>query len=125
MAPGSRGRLFLLHWDAIEATQAAASLEQDGWVVAVEFQDGARAAQAILAEPPDAVVVYLTRRPAHGREVIKAVRTAKAGRTVPIVVVGGEQDALAKTQSRIRDVEYVGEPSLKRTLARFATPTPP
>lgn len=124
MAPGGRGRLFVLHWDAVEAAQVAASLERDGWEVAVEFQDGARAAQTILAEPPDAVVVYLTRRPAQGREVIRTVRASKAGRDVPVLVVGGDQGALAKTRSRIRDAEYVSEPYLKRTLARFATPSP-
>ncbi len=121
----ARGRLFLLHWDAVEAAQVAASLEHDGWDVSVEFQDGARAAQAILASPPDAVVVYLTRQPSHGRDVIKTVRAAKAGRAIPVLIVGGQGDALAKTQSQIKSAEYVSEPYLKKTLAKFATPAAP
>ncbi len=124
MAPGGRGRLFLLHWDEAEAAEAAASLRKDGWDVDVEHQDGARAARAILAAPPDAVVVYLTHRPSHGRETIKAVRAAKAGRQVPVLFVGGEGAALDKTRSQVRDAEYLPEPQLRRALARFATPAP-
>ncbi len=117
----AKGRLFLIYWNAAEAEQLAAPLRQDGWDVEVESADGARAGQAILADPPDAVVVYLTRLPSHGRETMHGLRGSKAGRDIPIICVGGDGEALAKTKKKVRDAIYVEEPGLRRALARYAS----
>jgi DNA-binding response OmpR family regulator len=118
----AKGRLVLIHWNAAEAEQLAAPLRKDGWDVAVEAQDGARAGKAILADPPDAVVVYLTRLPSHGRATMEGLRSYKAGRGIPLLAVGGEGEALEKTKKKVRDAQYVKEEGLKRALAKYATP---
>lgn len=117
----AKGRLFLIHWNAAEAEQLAAPLRKDGWDVDVESSDGARAGKVILADPPDAVVVYLTRLPSHGRETIHGLRSYKAGRDVPVLFVGGEGEPLEKTKKKVRDAQYVQEPGLRRALAKYAS----
>jgi DNA-binding response OmpR family regulator len=117
----AKGRLFLIHWHAEEAEQIAAPLRKDGWDVDVEAEDGARAAKAILAAPPDAVIVYLTRKASHARETMHHVHSSKAGRAIPIIFVGGEEAVVKKTRLKLRDATYVAEPALKRTLAQYAS----
>lgn len=118
----ARGRLFLIHWHTEEAEQLAAPLRKDGWDVTVESEDGARAGTAILADPPAAVVVYLTRLPSHGRETMHGLRGYRAGRTIPIVFVGGDDAVIEKTRAKVRGAQFVKEPSLRRALARYASP---
>ena len=118
----AKGRLFVIHWNADEASELTTPLVQDGWDVQLETEDGARAARAIIAEPPDAVVVSLERLPSHGRETVQALKQSKLGRGIPVIFVGGAGDALAKTKTKIRDAQFVSAESLRRALARYATP---
>jgi hypothetical protein len=67
------------------------------------------------------VVVYLTRLPSHGRETMHGLRGTKAGRDIPIIVVGGAGEALEKTRKKVRDATYVLEPGLRRALAKYAS----
>jgi len=117
----AKGRLFLVHWNAEEARELAAPLRADGWTVETEAADGARACKAILADPPDAVVVSLARLPSHGRETVRAIRNSKAGRDVPVIFVDGQGDAVEKTKTQIKGAQFVETPALKRALAKYAS----
>lgn len=117
-----KGRLFLVHWHAEEAGELAAPLLADGWTVDIETADGARACKAILADPPDAVVVSLARMPSHGRETVRAIRNSKAGRDLPVIFLDGQDDAVEKTKTQIKDAQFLAAPALKRALAKFASP---
>jgi DNA-binding response OmpR family regulator len=117
----ARGRLFLIHWNAEEAEQLAAPLRKDGWEVAVESQDGARAGKAILTDPPDAVLIHLARMPSHGRETAGYLKSSKAGRELPIIFVGGADDVVAKTKKKVKGAQFVSDDGLRRALARYAS----
>ncbi len=95
-------------------------MRKEGWRVSVEAEDGARAGKSIKADPPDVVVVYLTRLPSHGRETAHGLRAFKATRQIPIVFVGGEGEALDKTKAKVPDAVYASESRLRRVLERFA-----
>ena len=82
------GRLFLIHWNASEAEEHAGRLRSEGWSVDIEAQDGARAAKLVRDDHPDAVVVYLTHLPSHGRETARYLRSTKATRGHPHPVRG-------------------------------------
>ncbi len=110
-------RLFLIHWNAAEARALAAPLRHAGWTVSLESEDGARASRRILASPPRAVVIYLTRLPSHGRETAHAVRASKAGRTIPMIFVGGEGPALEKVRAKVPDAVYTTPQGLPAVLA--------
>ena len=112
-----KGRIFLIHWNATQAEEYAQALRAQGWEVATESQDGARAGKALLANPPDVVIIYLTRLPSHGRETAHALRSHKAGRALPIVFVGGEGEGLEKTRWKVPDAIYTVPAQLTEVLA--------
>ncbi len=115
-----KGRIFLIHWNAAESEALATELRKDSWQVTIEAEDGGRAVRSIKADPPEAVVIYLTRLPSHGRETAHALRAFKATRHIPIVFVGGEGEALEKTKAKAPDAIYTSESRLSGVLDRFA-----
>jgi DNA-binding response OmpR family regulator len=115
-----KGKLFLIHWKAAEAEELAKPLREDGWEVTCEAQDGARAGKLIKTNPPDVVVIYLTRLPSHGRETGQGLRALKATRHLPIIFVDGIDEALAKTKAKVPDAVYTTAAELPNVLAGFA-----
>ena len=113
------GRLFLIHWNDAEAEDKARALRIDGWDVETESADGARGAKRLLADPPDVVVIWLTRLPSHGRETAHYFRSSPAGRSTPIVFVGGEGEALARVRAKVPDAVYTAPDGLTAALAPF------
>lgn len=115
-----RGKLFLVHWNAAEAENLAASLREQRWQVEIESEDGARARKRILAEPPDAVVIYLARLPSHGRETARALRSTHTGRSLPILFVDGSKEKVEKVQVMVPDAIYTTSSGLFKVLAKIA-----
>jgi DNA-binding response OmpR family regulator len=87
-----KGRLYLIHWHRQEAAAIAKALRAKGWQVDVEPQDAARAHKAIGANPPDAVLIYLTRDPYQGGEMARALLASPATRTLPIALIDGADE---------------------------------
>jgi DNA-binding response OmpR family regulator len=114
-----KGRLFLIHWNPLEAQQHAFDLRSEGWDVDVESTDGARAGCKILKNAPDAVVIYLSRLPSHGCSTAHALRTRKIGRNIPIVFVDGKEEALELTKEKVPDGVYTESDELSNVLGRF------
>lgn len=110
------GRLFLIHWKQAEAEEHADRLRALGWPVDVEAEDGARAARAILEDPPAAVVVYLTRLPSHGRHTAAYLRSRKGGADVPLIFVGGRPQAVEQTRAEVPNAFYLEADALPGTL---------
>ena len=111
--------LFLIHWNQHEAGPLAESLIASGWQVETEAEDGARAASRILADPPAAVVIYLTRLPSHGRETARYLRTKSA---VPIIFVDGADEKLDSVRSKVPDATFVQSSDLRSALADLPVP---
>ena len=114
------GRLFLIHWHAAEAEELAAGLRAAGWSVETEAEDGARAGQRIKANPPAAVLIYLTLLPSHGRATAAGLRGLKATKNLPIIFVDGKPEAVAKTKAAVPDALYTTSAELVTILARVA-----
>ena len=109
-------KIFLIHWNAAEAQDYARGLENAGWQVEWEAEDGASAAKAIRENPPDVIVIYLTRLPSHGRETADYVRSLKSTRSIPIIFVGGEGEALEKTRAKLPQATYTTPSELDNAL---------
>ena len=82
-------RIRLIHWHAAEAAERAARLARGGLEVEHAPLDPS-GLRALRADPPDAVVIDLSRLPSHGRDLGAALRQTKATRGVPLVFVGGD-----------------------------------
>ena len=58
--------------------------------------------RALRQEPPDAVVIDLSRLPSHGREIATAIRGYKQTRQIPILFVDGAPDKVAIVRDKYR-----------------------
>lgn len=116
----SKGRIFLFHWNKPEAEGYAGQLEKDGWEVEYEWEDGARGGNNVKQNSPDAVVFYHTRLPSHSRATAEYLAQTKSTRSIPLIFVGGEGEALEKTKKKIPSGIYISEEKLAATLAKFA-----
>jgi len=91
-----------------------------GWTVDWESDDGDRAEQRILADPPDVVVIYLTRLPSHGRETGHALKEIEGTREIPLVYVDGSEAAIDRTRNMIPDAVYTTTEKLDKILSGFS-----
>lgn len=101
----TKRRLRLVHWNAGEARERAAKLRAAGYVVNLS-QVTPETLRELRRNPPDAVVIDLTRVPSHGRDVALAIRGSKTTRHIPIVFVGGETKKVAAIRKLLPDAEY-------------------
>lgn len=105
--------LFLIHWNQAEAVRLAMPLQEAGWRVEIESKDGERAGSRILADPPEVVIIYLTRLPSHGRETAHYLRSRLE---VPIVFVEGDPEKVEVVRAKVPDAIYVSAGELRATL---------
>ena len=116
-------RIQLLHWKDAEGRERARELRAAGFLV--EYDVSAR--ESLLAardDPPDAIVIDLTRLPSHGREIAWELRRNKKTRSVPLVFVGGEAEKVARIRKEIPDAGYAEWKGVARAIER-AVATPP
>lgn len=112
-------RLFLIHWNAAEAEEYAHRLRSEGWNVEYETEEGAQAIRRIRENPPDAVIISLSRLPSHGRETADGLRAYKATRDIPIVFVDGREEAVEKTKAKVPDALYTVSDQLSQVLGQL------
>lgn len=113
------GRLFLLHWNQDELAQLAEPLLQAGWQVESESADGARAGKAILADPPDVLVIYLSRLPSHGRETADYLRTKLKADQLPIFFVDGAPEKVEQVRGNVPGARFLSSDELMQALAEL------
>src|SRR2546426_7864571 len=110
-------RVRLIHWNAPEAEAGAEKLRAAGYAVVAGALD-AQALRAVREAPPAAVVIDLARRPSVGRDVALAIRQYKATRHVPLVLVGGEPEQLARIRRLLPDAAYTTWNRIRSALKR-------
>jgi len=111
-------RVRLFHWKAAEAADVLDALKAAGYDV--EYQE--TFAPGILRElrqnPPDSVVIDLSRLPSHGREIATALRGGKQTRTVPILFVNGAPEKVETVRTALPDAAYCTTARLPATLRK-------
>ena len=115
-----KGKVFLVHWNRQESDILADMVRSYGWEVAVESEDGARAARLIKLQKPDAIVIFLTRQPSHGRETGSAIRSAKATQSIPIIWVDGAEEVIGRTKQAMPDAIFTNPENLREALSKLA-----
>lgn len=97
--------VFLIHWNEIEAQERLALLRRHGFAADWEPYSPTVWKQ-LRGEPPDALVIDLTRIPSHGRDVALAVRSTKSTRQIPIIFVDGDPAKVEKIKQHLPDAVY-------------------
>jgi hypothetical protein len=93
-------RVRLIHWNAAEAREKADHLRSAGY--AVEYEKFTPNMLRERENPPNVVVIDLSRLPSQGRDVAMALRS----RTTPLVFVEGEPEKVERIKTQIPDAHY-------------------
>ena len=111
----------LIHWNAPEAAEKAILLKKAGYAVEHKPLD-ASGIHELRQEPPTAVVIDLTRLPGQGRDLALALRKYKSTRHVPLVLVDGEPEKVARIKTLLPDAVFTTwaeiNAALKQAIAK-------
>jgi CheY-like chemotaxis protein len=115
-------RVRLIHWNGAEGRESARRLALLGYEAEFDEHQGAGLLRLLLgklrADPPDAILIDLSRLPSHGREVALALRTSKDTRHVPLLFVDGDPDKVARLKAILPDAAYTSWGRLKTALPK-------
>ncbi len=98
-------RIRLIHWNVDQAKRRMTQLGAHGYKVEYAPLD-AKELQAIRANPPDAIIIDLTRSPSQGRDLGINLRMYKDTRYVPLVFAGGAPDKVARVRDLLPDATF-------------------
>lgn len=115
-------RVCLFHWKSEEAQPLLATLKAAGHTV--DYRERLESYREVRDNPPDAIVIDLSRMPSHGRELAVFFRGSKKTRHVPIVFVGGEPEKVERVRKLMPDAAYTPATRLRGAL-RTAMANPP
>jgi CheY-like chemotaxis protein len=111
----------LIHWNAEEARQRIEDLSAGGVEVRFRPLSGPSALHALERDPPQAVIIDLSRLPSQGRDLAIWLRRRQRTRHVPLVLVGGDPDKVDRLRGHLPDAVYSDwrqiHSALKRALA--------
>ena len=108
-------RIRLIHWNETEAAEFGDRLRSAGF--AVNHAVPASSSVANLAgENSDAIVIGISRLPAHGRHIGMILRQRKATRHIPIVFAGGKPEKVELARQVFPDAAFAGWADLEREL---------
>lgn len=98
-------RVHLFHWNTAEAPDRAAQIQALGCEVDAKTLDG-NVLRQLRDDPPDAVVIDLSRRPSQGRDLGLTLRKFVATRRVPLILVDGAPDKVEAIREFLPDAHY-------------------
>jgi hypothetical protein len=110
-------RIKLIHWNEKEAKERAQVLVDADYTV-----DRRPFAPAVLkeliADPPDAFVIDLTRLPSQGRDLAIMLRKHGSTREVPLVFVEGAPEKVEKIQKLLPDATFTTWGGIRSALKK-------
>jgi hypothetical protein len=99
--------LCLAHWRASEGRERARELEELGFSVRFHPVDAGRLLRILKDDPPEAIVVDLSRSPSQGRDLAVALRIHGATRFTPLIFAGGAHEKVAGVRKVLPDAVFV------------------
>ncbi len=119
----TKRRVRLVHWNAGESRDRAVTLRAAGYIVN-HAQVTPETLRELRRNPPDAVLIDLSRIPSHGRDVALGIRGSNTTRHIPIVFVGGDAKKVAGIKKLLPDAEYTTWRRIRSSLKHAITHPP-
>ena len=116
--------LQLIHWNTSDAEEKARLLENIGFLVHYDLPPLPELIQRVSQNPPDALVIDLSRLPSHGRDLGVALRQVKGTRHIPLIFVGGEQLKVDRIRVLLPDATYTDWQAIASALDQALTSQP-
>lgn len=110
-------RVRLIHSNAAEAEERSGQLRSAGFAVIHDPLTPA-GLRALREEPPDAIVLDLSRAPSQGRDLALGLRKQKATRDVLLVFVGGDPEKVARIRELLPDATYTTWNAIEGALSQ-------
>lgn len=98
-------RIRLIHWNPDSAQEGVGILSETGYLIDYDPISN-EVLQAIKTEPPDVLVIDLSRAPSQGRDMGIYFRVYKKTRHVPIIFVDGSPEKVARVKQTLPDAVY-------------------
>jgi CheY-like chemotaxis protein len=117
-------KVHLIHWQKEERQRYADCLEKAGYDVDVSLPESLQFFKLLRANPPDVMVIDLTRLPSQGRDIAINLRSQKASVNIPFVFIEGDPQKTAAIQKIVPDALYVHWESIEDAL-KLALQSPP
>jgi hypothetical protein len=105
----------LIHWNADEAEERAERIQAIGYEVVHELLDPT-GLRELRVNPPEAVVIDLSRLPSQGRDLGLSIRKYKSTRHVPLVFVGGDPAKAKGIKKVLPDATYTNWDEIQVSL---------
>ena len=108
----------LILWNATEAQERALVLTTAGYKVDATIPSGLRLIQLLKENPPDAVVVDLSRLPSQGRDIALLLRRYKLTRDISLVFVDGDPVKVERIKDLLPDAVFARWANILSSLRR-------
>jgi hypothetical protein len=118
-------RVVVIHFNPPNLDKRMARLAAAGHTVQALVPKGPDDLKALRADPPDAFVVDLDRRPSEGRSIGVALRRYTSTRPVPLVFAGGDDDQVSRVKNLLPDATYTSWERVRGTLSKAKPPAKP
>ncbi len=108
----------LILWNAAEAQGRAPVLTNAGYRVDATIPLGSKFVQLLKENPPDAVVVDLSRLPSQGRDIALLLRQYRPTRNIPLVFVDGDPVKVERIKRLLPDAMFARWTNILSSLRR-------
>ena len=99
-------RVLVIHRDSTEAIERASGLCALGFDAAPYLSLGAKGFRGIRQDPPQIILIDLTRLPSYGKAMGVLLRQQKSLGAIPLVFVEGDPDKAAQVRALLPDALY-------------------
>ncbi len=96
----------MIHWNTSEAGARIKQIENLGHTVIPMHSYSHEFMRKLAENPPDAVVIDLSRLPSHGREAAMELRNRKSLRQTPIIFADGVDEKIERIKLLFPDAIY-------------------
>ena len=108
--------LRLIHWNLAEAEEKARQLLSAGFSVQYDLPPYPELLRGLSQNPPDAILIDLSRLPSQGRDLGVALRQVKATRYVPLLFMGGEPQKIERIRELLPDATFTDWKEIENAL---------
>jgi CheY-like chemotaxis protein len=123
--PSVLGAVTLVHWNEAELPVRIAALRPHAKRIHTLSQAQATGlTRSVRDAAVDALVIDLSRLPAHGAELAKALRQSPVTRRLPLLFVGGLPEKVERVRSALPDATFGDWTTIASDLARAITSVP-
>ncbi len=110
-------RVLVIHYQTAEAARLAERLRRDGIDSEPYAHVGLSGIGRIRENPPDAILIDLTRMPSYGRILGAELRKQKGTRAIPLVFLEGDPQKTQRVRNWLPDATFTTLPEAGQALA--------